>query len=1068
MGFARFVLSVATVVAAFSLPGRCLLPGRSLLADAPATDPAQAASGRAEVTFGQPEVTLCGEPAPPRSLAVCGFSAMVPETGPQIAFTERPPTCLACVGHGEDVEIVVAVRGLAGPVALSARVTARCGGGAEASMSLEGVKTSAAVAQERTSPLRVSGKGNAEGIEVRLRTSGAAGESAIEWREVRLSVGDRSFDVPLVPPACELGEGPPPVLAALRRPIERALIEWDWRMQDGIDTERVPSTYAAAVERTLSRGDALIRDLQAKGVSLTEETARWRALRREWEELSSGRESQADAMIEDLWRRVHALRREIVFRNPLARVGPILFVKQVPGAFSHQLTQYYGADARPGGGVFVLDAPGESMGCRQLAADALPLGSYQHPEVSFDGRSVLFSYCHVEKTPDGRHVHGDRRYHLYEMDADGSHLRQLTDGPFDDFSPRYLPGGKILFVSTRRGGFHRCGRGPCPVYTLALAEADGSDPHPISFHETHEWDPCVLHDGRVIYTRWDYVDRHAVFYEQLWTVRPDGSDVRIFYGNNTFHPVGVWEASPVPRSHRVMATAAAHHAMTAGSIILLDVTRGIDGLEPITRLTPDALFPESEAPVIRETGGHWHAPVGVTTPPPKPAEAERWPGHCYRSPFPLSENYFLAAYSYDALIGEPTGNPANMFGIYLVDAFGNKELLYRDLNIASLWPTPLRARTKPPVVASVCEQSGQQGDARARQGDGGDELDRRGSPDPAEMPDRRSPRDGETCGRAGGSVGRPATTRAGSIGRPATTRGDANDQQRDESDEQGGPAVAREGAFFLQNVYESWPQVPRGTIERLRIVQVLPKSTPHINNPPVGMANASPGKQVLGTVPVEPDGSAYFRAPAGIPLAFQALDERGQAVQIMRSVTYLQPGERCSCVGCHEPRTTAPRPGGMVQALTRPPSDIQPGPEGSNPLSYPILVQPVLDKHCVRCHNPEKPEGKVVLTGEPQGRYTVSYNALAPLVPYSAWGGRPGDFRQVNSEPLTQPEFFGARGSELMKLLLAGHEDVSLTEDEIARLATWMDANALFYGTFDPADQARQQHGERIAGPAVE
>ena len=84
----------------------------------------------------------------------------------------------------------------------------------------------------------------------------------------------------------------------------------------------------------------------------------------------------------------------------------------------------------------------------------------------------------------------------------------------------------------------------------------------------------MLADGRIIYTRWDYVDRNAVHYQQLWSVRPDGSDVRIFYGNGTLNPVGVWEARPVPGSPRVMATAAAHHAMTAGSIILLDVTRG--------------------------------------------------------------------------------------------------------------------------------------------------------------------------------------------------------------------------------------------------------------------------------------------------------------------------------------------------------------------------------------------------------------------------------------------------------------------------------------------------------------
>jgi len=277
----------------------------------------------------------------------------------------------------------------------------------------------------------------------------------------------------------------------------------------------------------------------------------------------------------------------------------------------------------------------------------------------------------------------------------------------------------------------------------------------------------------------------------------------------------------------------------------------------------------------------------------------------------------------------------------------------------------------------------------------------------------------------------------------------------------------REGTFFLENVYAAWPELPKETIRRLRIVQVLPKSTPHANTPPVGIPNASPGKQVLGTVPVESDGSAYFRAPARLPLAFQALDARGQAVQIMRSVTYLQPGETASCVGCHERRTQAPPQRPPAQALKRPPSAIETGPDGSKPLSYPILVQPVLDKQCVACHNEQKPDGGVILTGKPQGPYTVSYNALAPRVRYSAWGA-PGDFRQTNSEPLSKPDFFGARGSPLMKLLLDGHEKVVLDPDEIERLATWMDANALFYGTFDPADQARQQRGERIAGPKVE
>jgi len=155
-------------------------------------------------------------------------------------------------------------------------------------------------------------------------------------------------------------------------------------------------------------------------------------------------------------------------------------------------------------------------------------------------------------------------------------------------------------------------------------------------------------------------------------------------------------------------------------------------------------------------------------------------------------------------------------------------------------------------------------------------------------------------------------------------------------------------------------------------------------------------------------------------------------------------------------------------ALAREPSPITPGPEGSKPLSYPRLVQPVLDRHCVTCHNPQRPDGGVVLTGEPQGHYTVSYNALAPRVPFSAWPRRDGDFRVVNSEPLTRPGHFGALGSPLMDLLLTGHEGVELSAAEIERLATWMDANVLFYGTFDPEDQARQQRGEQIAGPALQ
>ncbi len=622
------------------------------------------------------------------------------------------------------------------------------------------------------------------------------------------------------------------------------------------------------------------------------------------------------------------------------------------------------------------------MRCRELVSRQLPPGSYQHPEVGYDAGRILFAYCPVPSTPDHskREKYMDRKYHLYQVAPDGTGLRQLTHGEFDDFAPRELPGGGIIFISTRRGGFHRCGRGPCPVYTLALAGADGSNPRVISFHETHEWDPAVLADGSVVYTRWDYVDRNAVHYQQLWRVRPDGTAPSIYYGNNTFNPVGIWEARQVPHSSRVMATAAAHHAMSAGSIVLLDTSSGVDGPRPLERLTPDAPFPESETYVAPS---NWHAP-GSPKEYPVPEAQRRWPGHCYRSPYPLSEDFFLVAYSYDPLIGEPAANKPNMFGLYLADSFGNRELLYRDFNISSLWPAPLQAR-----------------------------------PRPADIPPQAE------------------------------------------------PESAEQGVFFVQDVHESDPHPLPDTVKRLRIIQILPKSTPHANDPTVGLANASPGRQVLGTVSVEEDGSACFQVPSGIALAFQALDAQGRALQTMRSVTYLQPGERASCVGCHEHRLSAPPASDTPLALQRPPSRIQPAPDGALPLSYPLLVQPVLDRHCVKCHagdKPAGPEGKpLVLTGEPEGRYTKSYNVLAKRVPYSAWGGL-----EENGEPLTHPGRFGARASSVMNMLLAGHHDVELNAADVERLVTWMDANAQFYGTFNYEDQARQQRGERIAGPAIE
>ncbi len=772
---------------------------------------------------------------------------------------------------------------------------------------------------------------------------------------------------------------PIPSSPDLHPAIAEALVEWDWRLQDGLETPREPRTCRQAIDRLLSRTEALVADRERSHPLLPAQRTAWTHWR------DTARHPAPDTASEEaLWLALHHWRRDLMRSHPLFPTNPILLVKHVPSVMSHQLTQAYGYCARPGGGLFALREPGRTMRTDDLTPPSLPAGNFMTPELSFDARKLYFAYCPVPEAPpswDFNDLTRNRRYHLFELDLGHRALRPLTRGDTDNFSPVALPSGDLLFLSTRRGGYHRCGRGPCFVYTLARMRPDGRDPQTLSFHETHEWDPCLLNDGRVVYTRWDYVDRNAVHYQQLWACLPDGRNARIYYGNNTWNPTGLWEARAIPGSTRIIATAAPHHGLSAGSIVLLDTDRGVDGPDPITRLTPDVRFPESESPLAfgPDPNAHdfdtpptqfWRGPfVDPAQEPPAPEEERRWPGHCYKSPWPLSESLFLVSYSYDRLVGEPGPNLPNMFGLYLADAFGNKELLYRDPALSRLW-----ARRPPPPAA--------------------------------------------------------------------------------------GAPPAPEGTFFVHNVAASWPSLPAHLpIRQLRVIQVLLKTTPHADNPRVGAAFAAPGKQVLGTVPVEPDGSAYFRAPARTPVLFQAHDDQGRAGQTKPSRVDHPPGENQSCNGCHDHRHFTAAPTALPLALQRPPSSIHPGPDGSRPFSYPRLVQPVLDQHCVRCHDGKEPD-RPVLTGEPEAGFTKSYLALAPHVAFSAWG-RP----DRNHEPLTEPLRFGALASPLHALLEQGHGEVELTPADRERLDTWMDANALFYGTFDPAEQQKQQAGQAIQAP---
>ncbi len=676
----------------------------------------------------------------------------------------------------------------------------------------------------------------------------------------------------------------------------------------------------------------------------------------------------------------------------------------------HMCDQYYGMAQRPGGGVYVLSKPfSNSPELRDLLANS-PVsngrlkgqilsggpnrrwnisfdgegnqhgettvgGSFLSPDVSYDGKTIAFAY--VECQGDTKHRHHTnslkghwaegRCYHIFQCGEDGSGLTMLTDGTWNDFDPCFLPNGRIAFITERRGGYLRCGR-TCPTYTLYDMAADGSDITGLSPHETNEWHPSVTNDGRILYTRWDYVDRFGCTAHHPWITTLDGRDSRAVHGNfapRNARPDMELDCRAIPGSNRFVATAAPHHAQAFGSLVLVDPQKpDDDAMSPVRRLTPDVGFPESQ-------GGF----------------------EAYGSPWPLSEDFHLCVYS----AARHVGTRADDYAIYLVDSFGNKELIYRDGDIACQSPMPLRARPMPalsPVMAHPARNA-------------------------------------------------PGTEQPGQF-TPGQKPGEAT--------------------LAVVNVYESLLPWPKGTrIKAIRVLQVLPMSVPS-GRPPhetglrVALAGDSvvPCRNVLGTVPVEEDGSANFVVPANRELFFQAIDERGLAVQSMRSATYLHEGERLVCAGCHEPRHRSPTASKSVPlALLRSPSRLRSDVDGSNPFSYPRLVQGVLDRKCVSCHEEKK---AINLAREPiENKWFASYNSLVGKYAFVDYG----------QNLRTYPGQFGARASKLLGILEKGHYGVSLSEEEFHRITLWLDCASMFYGVYEREGGELQLRGG-VATPSLE
>jgi len=259
--------------------------------------------------------------------------------------------------------------------------------------------------------------------------------------------------------------------------------------------------------------------------------------------------------------------------------------------------------------------------------------------------------------------------------------------------------------------------------------------------------------------------------------------------------------------------------------------------------------------------------------------------------------------------------------------------------------------------------------------------------------------------------------------------------------------------LVLADVYagRSMRGVQRGTIKRLLVLEELPKPANFHGggSQPIGHGVTSTLKRILGTVAVEADGSAYFKVPPMRSVYFAALDENNLSVKQMRSFVTLQPGERTGCVGCHEPRTQTPGSRSLptLKALGRPASPIQPIEDVPAVMDFPRDIQPILDRHCVRCHGHQKRDGGVSLVGDRGPVFSHSYYELLLHWQVKDTGGDPrhGSGRQPgNDKPYTTYSF----ASPLMKKIDGSHYDVKPTPRERKLVRLWIDTSAQYAGTY--------------------
>jgi len=642
-----------------------------------------------------------------------------------------------------------------------------------------------------------------------------------------------------------------------------------------------------------------------------------------------------------------ALAREALIANPLVKGQPILYVarKQYPGDHHNTATMFQTDEINTGkyrGRGYLRAIDFAKDGTVRTILDPGPTSIPRDPELSFDSGRIVFSMR--------RSV--DDNYHIYEVKTNGSGLKQLTSAPgVFDIDPLYLADGSIAFTSSREPKYCMCNRHI--MGNMFRMDADGANIHQIGKSTLHEGHGSLMPDGRILYDRWEYVDRNFGDAQGLWTVNPDGTRHAIYWGNNTGSPGAVLDARIIPGTAQCVCTFSSCHDRPWGAMAVIDRRKGVDGREPV-----DRIWPASAMDLVKVTG-HFDTFKRV-----KPK---------YEDPYPLADLESGAGAGKYFLVSRTVGK-GEQTGIYLLDVFGNELLLHKEDELGCFDPIPIAPRTRPRNIPT--------------------------------MRDYRN----------------------------------------------------ASGTFFVQDVYVGTHMkgIERGSVKALRVVESPEKRNwsksswggQGVHCPAMNWHNFE-NKRILGTVPVAADGSACFEAPSDRFVFFQLLDENGMMLQSMRSGTIIQSGEMQGCVGCHERRVedTPAAPAKSASAPSGAPPKLNGWYGEPRLFSFQDEVQPVFDKHCVKCHDFGKPAGKkLVLAGDRAVSFSASYTDLWSLQYIKCVGAGPSLIQEARS--------WGSHASKLVSVLREGrpqHKDLKLSKEDLDRIITWVDINAPYYPHYECA-----------------